>query len=318
MFSIKPQTLQYWYKNFLSDYHSDINDNKWHPQKIETVDRSTGEVKEKPVYVFKEENIGEKMSIDDKFVGYEGYTVLSNQDTGKMAMLIESTNSEEVGVAMSLFGNKLKKIKHISMDMSPVYALICSYLIPHAMRIIDKFHVIKYVYEAVSEVRIRLKKELSTALSKGRKKTEGDKKTLSELELLRRVRHAVTQSPEKWNEEMKNTINQVFEKFNDLKTAYQISQNFKHWYDYQNHIKPRDEIAKNLHKWYEQARQVKEFEPVIKMIRKHENQILNFFIHGITNAKAERLNGKIQRFVSNNYGIKDKDFFLYRTANYFS
>ena len=26
------------------------------------------------------------------------------------------------------------------------------------------------------------------------------------------------------------------------------------------------------------------------------------------NVKAERLNGKIQRFASNNYGLKDKDF----------
>jgi hypothetical protein len=37
-----------------------------------------------------------------------------------------------------------------------------------------------------------------------------------------------------------------------------------------------------------------------------------------TNAKAERLNGKIQRFVFNNYGLKYKDFFLYRSAGYFS
>jgi len=54
------------------------------------------------------------------------------------------------------------------------------------------------------------------------------------------------------------------------------------------------------------------------MIRKHEDQVINFFHHGLTNAKAERLNGKIQRFISNNYGIKDKDFSLYRIANYFS
>jgi transposase len=54
------------------------------------------------------------------------------------------------------------------------------------------------------------------------------------------------------------------------------------------------------------------------MIKKHEYEILNFFCCGHTNAKAERLNGKIQRFVSNNYGMKDKDFFLYRTAGYFS
>ena len=54
------------------------------------------------------------------------------------------------------------------------------------------------------------------------------------------------------------------------------------------------------------------------MIQKHETQIIHFFKQGLTNAKAENMNGKIQRFVSNNYGIKDKDFFLYRTANYFS
>ena len=54
------------------------------------------------------------------------------------------------------------------------------------------------------------------------------------------------------------------------------------------------------------------------MIRKHEHQIINFFKNGITNAKAERLNGKIKRFVTNNYGVKDKDFILYRIAGYFS
>jgi transposase len=174
------------------------------------------------------------------------------------------------------------------------------------------------VYDIVGDVRSRIKKVLTASLTKGRKKTEEDKQTLSELELLRRVRHAVTQSPDKWNQEMKETVNQVFEKHDDLKTAYLISQNFKHWYDYKNHFKPIDEITNNLHKWYEQAGQLEEFKSVVKMIRKHEDEIISFFHNGMTNAKAERLNGKIQRFVSNNYGIKDKDFILYRIANYFS
>ena len=59
MFDIKLQTLQYWYKNFISDYFSDIEVDKWHPQKIETVDKKTGEITQKPIYVFKEENLGE-------------------------------------------------------------------------------------------------------------------------------------------------------------------------------------------------------------------------------------------------------------------
>ena len=318
MFEIKPQTLQYWYKNFLSDYFPDIESNKWHPQKIETVDKTSGEIKEKPVYVFKKENLGERMSIDDKAISHSGFTILSNNHTGKMALMVESTNSEEVEQAMSLFGNELWRIKSISMDMSPTYALVCNNLIPRATQVIDKFHVMKYVYDAVCEVRIRIKKELTTTLTKGKKKTEQDKETLSELELLRRINHAITQSPDKWNREMRETINRVFEKHDDLKRAYQISQDFKNWYDYRNNYKSTIQITNSLYQWYEKARKLKEFESVIKMVRKHEDEIINFFQHGMTNAKAERLNGKIQRFLSGNYGIKDKDFFLYRTANYFS
>ena len=67
-----------------------------------------------------------------------------------------------------------------------------------------------------------------------------------------------------------------------------------------------------------QASQIKEFESLIKMIQKHGTQIIHFFRQGPTNAKAENPNRKMQRFVSNNYGIKDRDFFLYRTANYFA
>jgi hypothetical protein len=57
---------------------------------------------------------------------------------------------------------------------------------------------------------------------------------------------------------------------------------------------------------------------VIKMLRKHEVHIINYFRHGATNANAERINSKIQRFITQNYGLKDKDFFLYRTTGYFS
>ena len=92
----------------------------------------------------------------------------------------------------------------------------------------------------------------------------------------------------------------------------------RHWYDYQNFIRSNDEITSNLHQWYYQASEVKEFGSVIKMIRKHEDEIIIFFRHGMSNARAERLNGKIQRFVSNNYGIKNKDFSIYRIAGYFS
>ena len=123
MFGLPAESLQYWYKNFLSSYLPDIENNTWTPQKIDTVNNTTGEIHEKPVYIFKEENLGENMSIDDKAIGNDGFTILSNPDTGKIAMIVESTNSEEVGRAMKLFGDKLACVKNISMDMSATYAL---------------------------------------------------------------------------------------------------------------------------------------------------------------------------------------------------
>lgn len=318
MFGLTPESLQYWYKNFISNYNPDIDNKKWHPQKINTVNKTTGEIAEKPVYIFKSENIGAKMSIDDKAIGHDGFTIFSNNDTGKIALMVESTNSEEVTSAVELFGDDLTKVKTISMDMSATYSLVSDNLMPKATQVIDKFHVMKYVYEAVSDVRIRIRKDITATLTTGKKKTEEDKIKLFELDLVRRVRHAVTQSPNKWSEETKKIINQVFDKHHDLKMAYQISQNFKHWYDYQNRTKSKEDITKNLFKWYEQASQISEFKCVIKMIRKHQDEIINFFCLGMTNAIAERLNGKIQRFVSNNYGIKNKDFIMYRIKGYFS
>jgi hypothetical protein len=54
------------------------------------------------------------------------------------------------------------------------------------------------------------------------------------------------------------------------------------------------------------------------MIRKHEQLIFNFFLNGTGNAAAERLNGKMQRFVSNSMGGQNRDFIHYRMAGYFS
>jgi transposase len=191
---------------------------------------------------------------------------------------------------------------------------------PYARIVIDKFHVIKYVYDAVLEVRTKVKKELSQKLSKGKQKTEEDKAILGELELLNRCRNKLTQSPDKWSDTTKEIMGQIFNKYKKIETAYLLSQKFKNWYNINNYTGDRTEIRNKLWQWYSQVKvsEIEEFIPAAKMIRKHEDEILNYFSSGHTNANAERLNGKVQRFVSANYGTRDKDFSLYRIAGYFS
>jgi transposase len=170
MFCQKAKTFYYWYKHFLSDYFPDMEQGKWCTQKIETVDKKSGEIKERPLYVFNPTHIGANMSIDDKAIGHDGFTILSNNDTGKMALLVETTTAAAVEQAMEKFGADLHKIKNISMDMSSTYALVFNNLVPRAVQVIDKFHVIKYVYQSVCDVRLRIVKELQKQLSKGKKR----------------------------------------------------------------------------------------------------------------------------------------------------
>jgi transposase len=176
MFGLLSKTLHYWYKNILSDYLPDKQSGKWCPEKIEVVHKRTGEITQKPVYVFKPENLGENMSIDDKAIGHDGFTILNNNDSGKMAMMLECAQAEGVEQAMKKFGADLQKIKNISMDMSPTYSLVFNDLVPRSVQVVDKFHVMKYVYAALGDVRKRIIKEMTEQLSKEKKRTEEDKK----------------------------------------------------------------------------------------------------------------------------------------------
>jgi hypothetical protein len=42
--------------------------------------------------------------------------------------------------------------------------------------------------------------------------------------------------------------------------------------------------------------------------------IFNYFIKGDTNAIAESINNKIQRFIMTNQGTRDREFFYFRLA----
>jgi len=321
MWDILPGTLYHWYRNHLSDYSSDKDSGQWPQNAVVTVDEDTGEVlAEKPVYVFKPENIGERMSIDDKAIGHEGYTIMSNTATGKIAMLIESTRADELEKAMCLFGKDLLRVRSISLDMSPTYLKLCHEQMPYAQKVVDKFHVMQYVYDAVLDVRSRIKKELAEKLSKGKEKTQEDRDILYKMEQLKHCRYRLTQSPDKWSDTGKELMNRIFKNHKELETAYLISQNFKKWYDISNCRLNKTKIKEDLYQWYYSIKNadIKEFISVAKMVRKHEYEILNFFSCGHTNAKAEQLNGKIQRFISANFGVRDKDFSLYRIAGYFS
>jgi len=171
MFGIKPKTLLYWYNEELSSYTEDLAAGGWGNKVISVVDEQTGEVKkEKPVPIAKPENMGSYMTIDEKQIGKIMYTIMTNSKTGKIAFIAQTMKSEELKQAVENYLSKeVDQVKSISCDMSPSYKKFCREVFPNAKIVIDKFHVVKYLIDAMQQVRKQLKTQCLTNKKKPRK-----------------------------------------------------------------------------------------------------------------------------------------------------
>lgn len=321
MFSLKPKTLHYWYKHELSGYDQDIASGNWGSQKIATeVDVSTGEVvNEIPVHIAREQNMGAHMTIDEKQIGKKMYTVMTNAQTGKIALLVPTLKGAELADAIAFVSAKVPLVRSISCDMSPSYMKFCRENFRSAQLVIDKFHVVKHVMDALQQVRIKIKRTIVDKIVPD-KTGQTDEAQWTEAELLERSRYFICKMEADWGQQERKMATLLFEKYPILKKAYELTQKLRKWYNNKNIGKHPNLIEIELYQWCDEvlASKISEFRTVRKMIEKHQDNIINYFKEGRTNAKAENMNGKIQRFLANNFGIKDRDFFLYRLAKYFA
>lgn len=322
MFGIKPRTLYNWYKFQLCGYPEKVKSGSWGEKTIKIADSSTGEViKEKPVYIAKSENVGAKMTIDEKMIGKKMYTVMTNLTSGKIAFIAQSQNGEEIKQAVtSYLSDRLQEVTSVSSDMNATYKRISKELFPNACVVVDKFHVISHVLDALQQVRKSIK---TWIINEGQENSQTEKapiKDLSELEYLERARYILFKRSYNWEEEEKAIIDYLVMRYPILDTAVTLTEKIRNWYDKRHVGKDLDYVERDLYDWLDDVviAKIPAFTAIRKMFEKHFEDIVNYFKEGQTNAKAENMNGKIQRFMANNFGIRDRSFFFFRLAGYFS
>ncbi|HDO26792.1 MAG TPA: DDE transposase, partial [Bacteroidetes bacterium] len=106
----------------------------------------------------------------------------------------------------------------------------------------------------------------------------------------------------------------------EIEQAYHLSCQFRNFMSKKNIGRHYLQIEKQLHQWYQDTEDadINEMLNFKAMAESNEQYIVNYFIQGETNALAEGINSKIQKFISSNQGARDRDFFFFRLANYFS
>ena len=306
-----------------------------------------GVEKEIRVPILKTENLGPNMAIDEKKIGEEMHTVLSNRDTGKIALLARTLRSGELSLLTTHFGSKAFEVKTVTRDLSNSYDWFCRTAFPNAEHIADKFHIIKALLDACQAIRIRYKqdklrdkrlrhqehKEKETKRKdqcslegqtyrkrKFKYKEEKTENGETPLELLARSRFLLFKYRSQWTDTQKERAPILFKLYPEIKRAYGLCCDFRKWYAKENIGKDPGLVLLELNQWYRQVEKedIDEMLNFKSLVERHEGVIRNYFTNGYTNAIAENINGKIKRFIMMNQGTRDREFFYFRLKNYFS
>ena len=283
-------------------------------------------------YLIYPENITDKLSIDEVSLSKgELYTFVTNKNTKvrnkkSVVAVINGTESKTIqSVLEKISLEQRNQVTEVSMDMARNMGLAVENSFPNCKSVIDRFHVVKLVMDAMQHLRVKLRwKAIEEENTNIRDAKEKGKKYYPEVlangdtlkELLVRSRYLLYKFEEDW------TINQIkratilFDKYPTLKSAYKLTLHFRSIYKNTSKINALNQF----NEWKEKviAMKIDEFNTVVNSIEYHLENILNFFDNRSTNANAESFNSKIKGFRANLRGVTDVKFFLFRLEKLFA
>ena len=159
--------------------------------------------------------------------------------------------------------------------------------VPQADIVHDKFHISKYLGEAVDKVR---KTEHKTLMQNGD-------------ETLKGAKYLYLKNPESMRDEVEEKFKELCKETLQVGRAWSIKELFKDFWTYTYEAS----AVKFFNRWYWWAThsQLAPIIKVAKMLKRHFDNIITYLQHRITNGKTEGFNSKIQSIKSNARGFRN-------------
>ena len=240
----------------------------------------------------------ERLCVDEKGMGHgQNYlTIVAQVQEGRTTVeyVGEERQQESLDAFwQSLTAEQLAGVEAVAMDMWEPYVQSTLSQVPGAASKIvhDPFHLVKYMNEAVNEVRKSEHRRLQA---------QGDNILKSTRQL--------------WLYGMENVPAQHAQRFDEIKEinlqtsrAWMLKEVFRSFW-----LCPGIKAAERyFEKWYGWAIRCR-LDPVKKvarMCKAHLGNILTFFVHRLTNGPIEGLNNKIQGLIKKAFGYRSKERF---------
>ncbi len=325
---IASKKLHRWYKEVLSGFAQARERGEIGKDDLQMIEQ--GNYTNIAFPILKQKKIVTQMALDENTINGTCYTVLSNRNTGKIALMAATIKTEYLMEIINRFDvRKRMGVKSLSRDMAQHYDWMGRQAFMNAYHVIDKFHVIKNIMEQLQSIRIRYRQQ---ELSKRREAAQNNQTyteaTLTNgdtvLQLLARSRGLLFLMSHQWNEQQKQRALILFERYPEIEKAYQFVLQIRRWFipplgkvTYQKTRDRKKQQLLSIIKDFIHAG-IEELKNIAFMLKRNLPQILHYFIAKETNAKAEALNQNLQRFINTNYGTRNILFFLFRIKIYFA
>lgn len=238
------------------------------------------------------EVIFEHVSIDEKSFkkGHHYITVLSHPSSGCVLDVEEDRTKESCKKLFnkSLTAEQLEKVGAISMDMWKAYITTAQEILPNASIVHDRFHLVNYLNEAIDKVRRR---------------------EVKHHQELKNTRYTMLKNPENLTEKQRIHFESISAANYEVSKAWQVRENFKELFSSGKLF-----AWQLFNRWAVDAtkRKIKEIDKVVTMFNNHISGVVNALINNLSNAMAERLNGKIQELKTVGRGYRT--FINFRSA----
>ena len=283
-------------------------------------------------YLIYPENITDTLSIDEVSLSKgELYTFVTNKNTGIknkqcVVAIINGTESKLIqSVLEKIALEKRQQVKEVSMDMARNMGLAIKNSFPNCKMVIDRFHVVRLVMDAMQHMRVDLRwKAIAEENYAIKEAKDNNQKYIAEIlpngdtlrELLARSRYLLYKLEDDWTLNQAKRAAVLFEKYPLLASVYRLVLYFRSIYKNTSKIKALEQF----NQWKEKviALKLEQFNTVVYSLEHHLNNILNFFDNRSTNANAESFNSKIKNFRGNLRGVTDVKFFLFRLQKLFA
>lgn len=229
------------------------------------------------------------LCIDEKSLhGREFVSVLYDGDDNIVLDVVKGRTEKSVESLLrnNLSYSQMGNVLTFSMDMWEPFMKVVRKLMPYANICHDLYHCISYLNKGIDQTRRREVKKHNE---------------------LRRTRYIFLKNKASWTDLQYIKFESIVKTDLEVAKAWRIKEDFRGIM----HTRDRAEAWNLFQIWCNHAKQfnIPEMTKVVEMFQRHEKGIVNAFVLGRNNSRAERMNGSIQELKTIGRGYKDVEHF---------